>query len=107
MLVRKNPAETQRVPMRAQIFGPFLSWIRPAMMNDSANTTTAIVYVRDVWARFQPNSLSSGATKTLHAYSDPSARFINTPPATTRHRFIYASPAIDDEPGHGLDPPGS
>jgi hypothetical protein len=30
----------------------------------------------------------TGKTKTLQAYSDPSARFIETPPTTTRHRFI-------------------
>jgi hypothetical protein len=48
----------------------------------------AIVYANEVWVRFQPNSFSRGATKTLHAYSDPSARFIETPPTTTRHRFI-------------------
>src|SRR5437764_2955965 len=61
------------------------------MRNVTANVTIAIVYASDVWVRFQPNSRSSGARNTLHAYSDPSARFISTPPSTTRQRFMTAS----------------
>ena len=49
-------------------------------MNEDANITTAIVNTADVCARFQPNSASSGATKTLHAYSVPSASVISSAP---------------------------
>src|SRR5690242_20337987 len=41
----------------------------------------------EVSARFQPNCCSSGATNTLHAYSAPSARFIESPPITRHQRF--------------------
>ena len=42
----------------------------------------------DVSARFQPNSFSRGATKTLQAYSEPRARFIKSPPTTRHHRLM-------------------
>src|SRR5260221_425522 len=79
-LVSRNPALTRMLPSRAQIRGPFLSWSRPAAMNVKAKQTTAIVKVCDVCVRVQPNSFSSGATNTLQAYSDPSARWA-APPA--------------------------
>ncbi len=47
--------------------GPILSCKRPAMMKEIANTTTAHVNTWEVSARFQPNSFSRGATKTLQA----------------------------------------
>src|SRR6266852_8706022 len=56
-------------------------------MNERANTTTAMVNTLEVCARFHPNCFSSGATNTLHAYSDPSARFIESPPTTLHHRL--------------------
>src|SRR5262245_57325426 len=74
--------------MAAQIFGPRLSWIRPARTNEAAKQTIAIVNTHDVSARFQPNSFSSGRTNTLQAYNDPSARFIQMPPMTGSHRFM-------------------
>ena len=49
----------------------------------------------DVSARFQWNSFSSGATKTLHAYNDPKARFIDMPP-TTRHQRLMDVPDWND-----------
>src|SRR6266853_292731 len=66
--------------------------MRPASTNVLAKTTTAIVYTHDVWLRVHPNSFSSGSTKTLHAYNEPSARFIDTPPTTTRQRFMKRPP---------------
>src|SRR5262249_14484523 len=39
---------------------------------------------------FQPNSFSSGKTKTLHAYSDPSARLSEMPPMIGIQRFIFS-----------------
>src|SRR6059036_904256 len=77
-------------PRKAQIFGPLRSCRRPAAMKASAKQTMAIVYTHDVSARVQPNSFSSGSTNTLQAYSDPSARFIDTPPATGSHRFVMS-----------------
>src|SRR5207237_88215 len=91
-LVRKNPRDTRTAPSKAAGRGPRLSCSRPPATKVAAKVTTAIVNTHDVCARFQPNSFSSGSTNTLHAYSDPSARFIKTPPTTTRHRFISASP---------------
>ena len=41
----------------------------------------------EVSARFHPNSFSSGATKTLHAYRVPRAMFIIKPPNTRHQRF--------------------
>src|SRR5581483_7380895 len=45
----------------------------------------------EVSARFHPNRLSRGATKTLRPYSGPNARFIESPPATRHHRLIPRS----------------
>ena len=59
-------------------------------MKDAAKVTMAIVNVQEVSARLQPNSCSSGSTNTLQAYSDPSARFMLTPPTTGSHRFMVA-----------------
>ncbi len=56
-------------------------------MNVSAKTTTAMMNTLEVSARFQWNSFSSGATNTLQAYSEPSARFMDTPPTTCHQRF--------------------
>src|SRR5436190_4964918 len=53
-----------------------------------AKTITAIVNTIDVSACFHPKRLSSGATNTLHPYSVPSARFIDSPPATRHQRLI-------------------
>src|SRR5689334_14494977 len=66
--------------------------MRPASTNVVAKTTTAIVYTQEVWLRVQPNSCSSGSTNTLQPYSEPSARFIETPPTTTRQRFMRPPP---------------
>ena len=87
-LARRNPALTNRPPVYAQILGPFRSWIRPATINVAAKHRTAIVYTHDVSVRDQPNSFSSGRTKTLQAYNDPSARFIRIPPNTGSHRLV-------------------
>ena len=57
-------------------------------MNERAKQTMAIVNTQEVCARVHPNSLSSGSTKTLQAYRDPSARFIRTPPMTGSHRLV-------------------
>src|SRR2546422_9959537 len=65
--------------------------MRPAKINVDANVTIAIVNTHEVCARFQPNSFSSGSTNTLQAYNDPSARFIDIPPMTTRQRFIICA----------------
>src|SRR5208283_3916821 len=80
-------------PIREILKGPSLSCSRPATMNVSAKTTTAIMNTLEVSARFQWNSFSNGATKTLQAYSEPSARFMDTPP-TTRHQRLM--PAVPD-----------
>src|SRR5687767_4747430 len=61
--------------------------MRPARTKESAKNTIAIVYTHDVSARRQPNSCSSGSTKTLQAYNEPRARFISTPPKTGSHRL--------------------
>ena len=56
----------------------------------------AIVNAIEVSDRFQPNcASSSGATKTLHAYSEPSARFIERPPAIRHHRSIVGGAEIE------------
>src|ERR1035437_11148734 len=75
--------------------GPNLSCSRPAATNVSANTTTAMVNTLEVSARFQPNSFSSGATNTLQAYSEPSARFMESPPTTRHQRLMPGAPALD------------
>src|SRR5437762_8320683 len=82
---RKNPRLTRIPPASEHGSGPNLSCILPATTKLRANTITAIVNTIDVSARFHPNRASSGATKTLHAYSVPRARFIDNPP-TTRHQ---------------------
>src|SRR5438034_1039400 len=64
--------------------------MRPASTNEAAKDTTATVKTHDVCARVQPNSFSSGSTNTLQAYSDPSARFMDTPPTTGSHRFVMS-----------------
>ncbi len=53
--------------MSEMLKGPSLSCRRPARMKAMAKTTTAHVNTSDVSARFQPNSFSRGATKTLQA----------------------------------------
>src|SRR5436189_236749 len=80
--------------MRFVAIGPMMADPAPypPSMNVLAKTTTAMVYTHDVWLRVHPNSFSSGSTNTLHAYSEPSARFIETPPTTTRHRFMLSPP---------------
>src|SRR5260370_22768395 len=86
MLTSKPPVtETQK--------GPNLSCSRPAKMNEIANTITAHPNTEEVAARFHPNSFSSGATNTLHAYSEPSSRFMESPPPTRHHRLIN-TPAV-------------
>src|SRR6185436_970538 len=87
-LARKNPRLTRMPPRYAQIFGPLRSCSRPAAMKVAAKHTTAIVYTHDVSVRVQPNSFSRGKTKTLQAYSEPSARFIKMPPTTGSHRLV-------------------
>src|SRR5438552_15562120 len=69
--------------------------MRPARINVNANVTMAIVKTQEVWARVQPNSFSRGSTKTLQAYKEPSARFIDIPPITTRQRFMIRLSATD------------
>src|SRR6266705_4972588 len=69
--------------------------MRPARINVNANVTMAIVKTHEVWARVQPNSFSRGSTKTLQAYKEPSARFIDIPPITTRQRFMTRLSATD------------
>ena len=64
-------------------------------MNVSAKTTTAMVNTIEVSARFHLNSFSNGATNTLQAYSEPSARFMETPPTTRHQRLIPRVPASD------------
>src|SRR5262245_43913677 len=75
-------------------------------MNDAANVTIAIVKVQDVCARVQPNSRSSGSTKTLHAYSVPSARFMQTPPTTGSHRFMGSLLRVKEQDDSRDEPPG-
>src|SRR5438093_13314252 len=69
--------------------------MRTARINVNANVTMAIVKTQEVWARVQPNSFSRGSTKTLQAYKEPSARFIDIPPITTRQRFMIRLSATD------------
>ncbi len=64
---RMKPAVRRMQPVSETLKGPSLSCSLPAMMKLSAKTTTAQVKTRDVSARFQPNSFSRGATKTLQA----------------------------------------
>src|SRR5258708_25896070 len=71
--LRKNPTLTSTPPVTETQNGPFLSWSRPAPMNESANTTTAIVKIVEGSARFHPNSFSRCPTNTLQAYSEPPA----------------------------------
>jgi hypothetical protein len=85
---RRKPTVRRMQPVIETLKGPSLSWRRPAMMKERAKTTTAQVNTWDVSARFQPNSFSRGATKTLQAYSEPRARFIKTPPTTRHHRLM-------------------
>src|SRR6202166_3156546 len=70
--------------------GPKRSCSLPPISSDAANITAANVKTVEVCARLQPNSFSSGATKTLQAYSVPSARFIERPPARRHQRLIWA-----------------
>src|SRR5512140_1301675 len=86
-----KPTVRRTQPTSEILKGPSLSWRRPAKMNESAKTMTAHPKTLDVSARFQPNSFSSGATNTLHAYREPSARFISNPPTTRHHRLIVSS----------------
>src|SRR5260370_14343170 len=58
--LRKNPMLTSTPPITEIQNGPFLSWSRPARTNEMANTNTAMVKIREVSARFHPNSFSSG-----------------------------------------------
>ena len=90
-LASTKPALTRTPPIAAQSRGPFTSCNRPATMNESAKQTMAIVKTHEVSARVHPNSFSSGSTKTLQAYNDPSARFIRMPPTTGSQRFIALS----------------
>src|SRR5208282_1479743 len=92
---RKKPKLTRTAPTRETLKGPSLSCSRPATMNVSAKTTTAIMNTLEVSARFQWNSFSNGATKTLQAYSEPSARFMDTPPTTRHQRLIPRAPVSD------------
>src|SRR5260370_8084137 len=69
--LRKNPTLTSTPPVTETQNGPFLSWSRPAPMNESANTPTALVKIVEVSARFHPNSSSTGPTYTLHAITHP------------------------------------
>src|SRR5208282_1781112 len=79
-------------PMMEILKGPSLSCSRPATMNVSAKTTTAMVNTIEVSARFHLNSFSNGATNTLQAYSEPSARFMDTPPTTRHQRLMLGEP---------------
>ena len=63
----RKPAVKRMQPVRDMGKGPILSCSRPAMMNAMANTKTAHAKTLEVSARFQPNSFSRGATKTLQA----------------------------------------
>src|SRR5208282_5992789 len=87
--VAQSSKHTRIGPMIEILKGPNLSCNRPATMNVSANTTTAMMNTLEVSARFQWNSFSSGATNTLQAYSEPSARFMETPPTTCHQRFKW------------------
>src|SRR5271157_3996421 len=49
----------------------------------------------EVSARFHLNSFSNGATNTLQAYSEPSAKFMDTPPTTRHQRLMPRVPASD------------
>ncbi len=63
----RKPTVKRMQPTRETMKGPILSCNRPARMKEMANTTTAQVNTWEVSARFQPNSFSRGATKTLQA----------------------------------------
>src|SRR6266516_1535150 len=86
-LARMNAEPSAIDPMIEMRNGPRRSCRRPATTKDVPNTKIATVKIHDVCARFHPNSFSSGAMKILHAYNDPSERFISNAPTTRSHRF--------------------
>src|SRR5712691_5531147 len=96
--LRKNPMLTSAPPFTETQNGPFLSWSRPAKTKLIANTKMRIVKIMAVSARFQPKSFSSGATNTLHAYAEPRARFMESPPTTRHHRLMEPSALISISP---------
>src|ERR1043166_9623311 len=86
-LARMNAAPSATDPMIEMRNGPRRSCRRPVTPNEVPKTKIATVKIHDVCARFHPNSFSSGATKILHAYNDPSERFISHAPTTRSQRF--------------------
>src|SRR5580658_9761636 len=90
-----------RLPAKEIQKGPKRSCNLPARGSVAANITTARVKTVEVWARLQPNSCSSGATKTLQPYSVPKARVIKVPP-NRRHQGLIVDGSAAGAVGRAL-----